>query len=151
ERADAVAGAQERDVARDHLVEQALELRLDPALCRALGVLGVGRVERASPDEHAGVVVEVDRGQRVALQPHAVQLLGLEPSVPAERLVLTVRGEVLGTRREQQERLHDMRVEAFTGRWRGRLWSAVPTTSRGRPLTGCATPRTGRRAGPPRA
>ena len=62
ERADAVAGAEEREVAGDDLVEEGLELGLDAVLRGGLLLGGIGRVERPAADEDARQLVEVEVG-----------------------------------------------------------------------------------------
>ena len=107
--ADAVAGAQEGEVALDDLVQHRLQLRLHAALDRGLRVLGVARVERAAADDHAGVRVEVERRNRRRLHANAVQLRRFEPGRSQESLVLVLGGLVLGAGLQEQEGLHDRR------------------------------------------
>ena len=51
ERPDAVAGAQEREVGADHLIEQPHQVGFDPSLDGRLPRLGIGEVERAAADQ----------------------------------------------------------------------------------------------------
>ena len=104
--ADAVAGAEEREVARDDDVEQRRELTLHALLHRRLGGVGVAGVERAAAEEDPRPVVEVDGSERSPLHPHPVQLRLLEPGERQEGVVLVVGGRVLVPGAEQQERLH---------------------------------------------
>ena len=107
ERADAVAGAQEGEVTRHHVVEQRLELRFDAVLHGGLLLIGVGGVERSAADEDARPVVQVDPPERLRLQPSPHQLVFAQARVPQEELVLLVGRHVFGAGGEQQERLHE--------------------------------------------
>src|SRR3712207_9384555 len=69
EGADAVAGAEEGQVAGDDLVQQPRQLRLDPPLDGGLVLGRVAGVERPAAEEHPGVAVEVQRRQRAGLPP----------------------------------------------------------------------------------
>ncbi len=110
QRADAVAGAEEREVTLDQVVEERRHLGLDPDLC--LGLVARTRVERAAPDEDAGQVVEIEVRHGLGLETHPAQLVRRQPAEPQERRVLGVGRAVFGARREQHERLHPRRLPA---------------------------------------
>jgi hypothetical protein len=109
ERADAVAGAEEREVARDDPVEQQRHLPLDAVLDRRLQLRRIARVERPAPDEHPGVGVEVEVRQGCGLHADAVQLPLGQAGAAQERLVLALGRDVLGAGGEQEEGAHGRR------------------------------------------
>jgi hypothetical protein len=109
EGADAVAGAEEGQVAHDDLVQQPRQLRLDPVLDGGLVLGRVAGVERPATEEHPGVVVEVQRRQRPGLQADPPQLVLLQAGGAEEGGVLVVRGLVLGPRGQQEEGPHGRR------------------------------------------
>ena len=106
EGADAVAGAEEREVPGDHLVEEGAELRLHPVLHRRLLLGRVGGVERAAADEDARQRVEVEPGHGRRLEPYPDEVALVESAGAEEERVLLVGGLVLGARGEEDEWLH---------------------------------------------
>ena len=106
EDADPVAGAEEREVGRHHLLGEAGQLRLDPQLRGGLLLGRVADVERSAPQQDPGPVVEVHRAQRVALEPDPPDVGRGEAADAAHGGELVLRGLVLGAGAEEQERLH---------------------------------------------
>lgn len=106
ERADPVAGAEEREVARHHLVEQPCDLRLGAALHGGLLLRRIGGVERSAADEDAGVGIEVHVAQGLRFEASALEIALVQPGVAQEQRVLLVGGHVFGAGRQQQEGLH---------------------------------------------
>ena len=104
ERANAVAGAQEWEVAGHDHVQEVADLRLDALLHRGLD--RVRGVERTATQDRPRVAIEVDVADRRLLHAYTVQRRLVEPREPQHRLVLTVGDEVVGARGEKQERLH---------------------------------------------
>jgi hypothetical protein len=109
---DAVARTEERVVAIHDLVQQPGELGLGADLGGRLLVLRVADRVGAPAEDHARVPIQVDLTQRVALDSPAFEIAFVQPAETEERGVLVVGGQVLGARREQQERLHGETVPA---------------------------------------
>jgi hypothetical protein len=109
ERADPVAGAEEREVLCDDDVQERRQLGLHAQLGVRLRRLRHGPRERAAADDDPGQVPEVDVRHRAGLQPDAHEVLGAQPAVAEHEFVLAVRDRVLGAGRQQQEGLHDDR------------------------------------------
>ena len=103
EQAATAAGAEERRVARDHVIEQAPEIGLDLHLDRGFTLGRRADVERAAADDDRGVVVDIDLGNAAAFDPDAVRRRGIEPAVPDDRRELVVRRVVLGAQLQDQE------------------------------------------------
>ena len=91
EHADAVAGAEEREVRRDDPLGERRQLGLGPPLRRRLLVVGVADVERAAAEQDPGPGGEVDLAELVALEPVAAQVALLEPAAAQHRVVLVCR------------------------------------------------------------
>jgi hypothetical protein len=106
ERSDAVAGAKEREVRADHLVEQPPKIGLDPPLDRRFAILGVGEVERAAAEKDPGPVPQVDIAERALLHPYPPQFALLQPGQGQERRVLVVGRGILSPDGQQQEWFH---------------------------------------------
>ena len=106
EDADAVAGAEEGRVGRDHLVGEPGEVGLRAPLLGRLLHDRVADVEGAAAEAEAGPVVEVDGAELVALEPPAVQLRLVETGTAQDGGVLVVGRVVLRARAEEEERLH---------------------------------------------
>jgi hypothetical protein len=106
ERADAVAGAKEREVRGGDRVKQPLQIGFDPPLHRRLAVFGVGDVERPAAEQYPRPVPQVDIAERALLQPDPVQLTLRQPGQGLERGVLVVGRGILGPDGQQQERFH---------------------------------------------
>jgi hypothetical protein len=106
EGSDAVAGAEEREVARHDAVQQRRQLALHPVLDGRLLPRRVTGVERPTADEDARVVVEPEGRQWSGLHPDPPQPPRRQPGEPQECLVLAVGGDVLTTGGEQEEGPH---------------------------------------------
>ena len=91
---------------RDHLVEQQSQLAFDATLDRGLGLRRVAGVERSSAEEYPRVTIQVQPRQRCRLHPDAVKPVGSQPGQLQERGILLLRGQILSSRRQQQEGLH---------------------------------------------
>jgi len=84
---------------------------VDPPLHRALRVLRVAEVERATTEQDAGPVEQVDLAERPLLQPDPAQVALGQPGEGQERLVLVVRSGILGPGGQQQERFHPVTLD----------------------------------------
>jgi hypothetical protein len=74
DQADPVAGAEERVVALDDLVEESEQLGLDTLLVGRLRVLGVGDVVGTAAEDDPRIGVQVDVTERLTLQQTAHEL-----------------------------------------------------------------------------
>ena len=117
ERPDAVAGAEEREVGRNHGVEQPAQVRLDPALHRRFLLRAIGVVERPAAHHYPRPFPQVDISQRVLLQPEAPQVAFLKPGQAQEGLVLVIGRGIIGPDGQQQDRIHPITLVSTGNQW----------------------------------
>ena len=113
---DAIAGPQKREVRADHLFEHFSQVCLDPPLHRRFRFLWVAGCERPAAQEDPRPVPQVNAAQRPLLQPVPAQLTLTQPGAGQERLVLVIRGGIISTDSQQQERLHKITLVS-AGHW----------------------------------
>ncbi len=101
QRADPVAGAEEREIRRHDAVQQQGQFTLHPVLGGAFVIRRVAGGEGAAAHDHPRVVGEVQLGQGPGFHPDAAQLRGLEPAVAQVGLVFFLGSLVLGARGKQ--------------------------------------------------
>ncbi len=149
ERPDAVTGPEKREVRADHLFEQPAQVGLDPPLHRRFRLLRVAGVERAAAEQDPRPVPQIHVPERSLLQPPPAQVGLTQPGEGQERLVLVVRGGILGPDGQQQERLHKITLVSSGPRRRA---SALVPAGAGRVSGSCRwTSSAARRPGSPPA
>ena len=118
EGADAVAGSQEGEVGGDDAVEQGVELGFHATLSGGFPLLRGSGVEGRSAHYDAREGVQVEFGHGCRLEADAAQLALVEAGAGEEGFVLGIRGAVVVSGGEQDERLHGRTLAGAQARGR---------------------------------
>src|SRR5262249_56065938 len=102
----AIAAPKKGDVRAAPLPEQPSQAGPPPPLHRRFRSLRIAGVERSAAQKDPRPVPQIDIAQRPLLQPVAAQATLAQPGAGQERLVLVIRGGIISTDSQQQERLH---------------------------------------------
>jgi len=106
ERSNPVAGAEERKIALDHVIEQRAQFGLNSPLRRRLRVLRVAGLKRAPAQDDAGPLIKIDAAELGLLHPESPQLCLIKATEAEHGSVFFIGGNILGSDREQQEGFH---------------------------------------------